>query len=71
MNHLSRIRVIWYPRSAGGRAFEKPLTLFEEYGFRPEAGGVLKLILIVLVKEAFYTKKAPDADHCGQFESLS
>ena len=26
---------IYYPRSAGGRAFEKPLTLFEEYGFRP------------------------------------
>jgi DNA-binding transcriptional LysR family regulator len=27
---------VYYPRSAGGRAFEKPLTLFEEYGFRPQ-----------------------------------
>ncbi len=27
---------IYYPRSAGARAFEKPLTLFEEYGFRPQ-----------------------------------
>ena len=26
---------VYYPRSAGGRAFEKPLTLFEEFGFRP------------------------------------
>jgi DNA-binding transcriptional LysR family regulator len=26
---------IYYPRSAGARAFEKPMTLFEEYGFRP------------------------------------
>ena len=27
---------VYYPRSAGARAFEKPLTLFEEYGFRPQ-----------------------------------
>lgn len=27
---------VYYPRSAGARAFEKPLTLFEEYGFRPK-----------------------------------
>jgi DNA-binding transcriptional LysR family regulator len=27
---------VYYPRSAGVRAFEKPLTLFEEYGFRPQ-----------------------------------
>lgn len=27
---------VYYPRSAGGRAFEKPLTLFEEHGFRPQ-----------------------------------
>ena len=26
---------VYYPRSAGARAFEKPLTVFEEYGFRP------------------------------------
>ena len=26
---------VYYPRSAGERAFEKPLTLFEEHGFRP------------------------------------
>lgn len=26
---------VYYPRSAGVRAFEKPLTLFEQYGFRP------------------------------------
>jgi DNA-binding transcriptional LysR family regulator len=27
---------VYYPRSAGGRAFEKPLALFEEHGFRPQ-----------------------------------
>ena len=27
---------IYYPRSAGARAYEKPLTLFEEFGFRPQ-----------------------------------
>ncbi len=27
---------IYYPRSAGARAYEKPLTLCEEYGFRPQ-----------------------------------
>ncbi len=27
---------VYYPRSAGVRAFEKPLTLCEEHGFRPQ-----------------------------------
>lgn len=27
---------IYFPRSAGARAFEKPLALFEGYGFRPQ-----------------------------------
>jgi DNA-binding transcriptional LysR family regulator len=27
---------VYYPRSAGSRAFEKPMTMFEEYGFRPQ-----------------------------------
>lgn len=27
---------VYYPRSAGGRAFEKPLIMFEEHGFRPQ-----------------------------------
>ena len=27
---------VYYPRTAGARAFEKPLTLFEEHGFRPQ-----------------------------------
>jgi DNA-binding transcriptional LysR family regulator len=27
---------VYYPRSAGARAFEKPFSLFEEYGFRPQ-----------------------------------
>lgn len=27
---------VYYPRSAGNRAFEKPLTLCEEHGFRPQ-----------------------------------
>ena len=27
---------IYYPRVVGARAFEKPLTLFEEHGFRPQ-----------------------------------
>jgi DNA-binding transcriptional LysR family regulator len=26
---------VYYPRSAGMRAFEKPFTIFEEHGFRP------------------------------------
>lgn len=26
---------VLYPRSAGARAYEKPLTIFEEHGFRP------------------------------------
>jgi DNA-binding transcriptional LysR family regulator len=26
---------VYYPRSAGARAFEKPFTIFEEHGFRP------------------------------------
>jgi DNA-binding transcriptional LysR family regulator len=27
---------VYYPRSAGTRAFEKPLTIFEKHGFRPQ-----------------------------------
>jgi DNA-binding transcriptional LysR family regulator len=27
---------VYYPRSAGSRAFEKPMTIFEEHGFRPQ-----------------------------------
>ena len=27
---------VYYPRSAGARAFEKPLAIFEEHGFRPQ-----------------------------------
>lgn len=27
---------VYYPRSAGSRAYEKPLTLCEEHGFRPQ-----------------------------------
>jgi DNA-binding transcriptional LysR family regulator len=27
---------VYYPRSAGNRAFEKPMTLCEEHGFRPQ-----------------------------------
>ena len=27
---------VYYPRSVGARAFEKPLTLFEVHGFRPQ-----------------------------------
>ncbi|HZW80540.1 MAG TPA: LysR substrate-binding domain-containing protein [Candidatus Deferrimicrobiaceae bacterium] len=42
---------VYYPRSAGGRAFEKPLTLFEEYGFRPqivqEASHWLTILLLI------------------------
>jgi DNA-binding transcriptional LysR family regulator len=26
---------VYFPRAAGVRAFEKPLTIFEQYGFRP------------------------------------
>lgn len=42
---------VYYPRSAGARAFEKPLTLFEEFGFRPqivqEASHWLSIIRLV------------------------
>ena len=27
---------VYYPRNAGSRAFEKPMTMFEEHGFRPQ-----------------------------------
>ena len=27
---------VYYPRSAGARAFEKPMTIFDEFGFRPK-----------------------------------
>jgi len=27
---------VYYPRAAGARAFEKPMTIFEEHGFRPQ-----------------------------------
>ena len=27
---------VYYPRSAGSRAFDKPLSLFDEYGYRPQ-----------------------------------
>ncbi|MFC5862978.1 LysR substrate-binding domain-containing protein [Acidicapsa dinghuensis] len=33
--HLRDEPFIYYPRSAGSRAFEKPLSLCEEHGFRP------------------------------------
>jgi DNA-binding transcriptional LysR family regulator len=44
---------VYYPRSAGARAFEKPLTIFEEYGFRPlivqEASHWLSILRLVEV----------------------
>ncbi|RXH55016.1 LysR substrate-binding domain-containing protein [Granulicella sibirica] len=33
--HLRDEPFVYYPRSAGTRAFEKPLTIFEAHGFRP------------------------------------
>ena len=41
--------LIYYPRSAGGRASEKPLTLFEEYGVRPEIVQEASRWLIILL----------------------
>jgi DNA-binding transcriptional LysR family regulator len=42
---------VYYPRAAGARAFEKPLTLFEEHGFRPhivqEASHWLSILRLV------------------------
>lgn len=42
---------VYYPRSAGARAFEKPLTIFEEHGFRPhivqEASHWLSILRLV------------------------
>ncbi len=33
---LRKDKFVYYPRSAGARAFDKPFTIFEEHGFRPE-----------------------------------
>lgn len=42
---------VFYPRTAGARAFEKPLTIFEEHGFRPnivqEASHWLSILRLV------------------------
>jgi DNA-binding transcriptional LysR family regulator len=42
---------VYYPRAAGARAFEKPLTIFEEHGFRPhivqEASHWLSILRLV------------------------
>lgn len=42
---------VYYPRSAGVRAFEKPMTIFEEHGFRPvifqEASHWLSIVRLV------------------------
>jgi len=42
---------VYYPRSAGSRAYEKPLSLCEQYGFRPqivqEAWGWLTILRLV------------------------
>jgi DNA-binding transcriptional LysR family regulator len=42
---------VYYPRTAGARAFEKPLTIFEEHGFRPnivqEASHWLSILRLV------------------------
>jgi DNA-binding transcriptional LysR family regulator len=42
---------VFYPRTAGARAFEKPMTMFEEYGFRPhivqEASHWLSILRLV------------------------
>jgi DNA-binding transcriptional LysR family regulator len=43
--------LVYYPRSAGARAYERPLAIFEEYGFRPqvaqEAGHWLTILRLV------------------------
>src|ERR1700675_873680 len=62
---------IYYPRSEGGRAFEKPLTPFAAWISTGDcAGGVLNSF-DSCCKTGDYTKKAPDAGHCSRFESLS
>lgn len=42
---------VYYPRSAGARAFEKPFTIFEEHGFRPiivqEASNWLSILRLI------------------------
>jgi DNA-binding transcriptional LysR family regulator len=42
---------VYYPRTAGARAFEKPMTIFEEHGFRPnivqEASDWLTILRLV------------------------
>lgn len=52
---------VYYPRTAGMRAFEKPLTIFEEHGFRPrivqEASHWLSILR--LVEAGFGVSVAP------------
>jgi DNA-binding transcriptional LysR family regulator len=52
---------VYYPRSAGGRAFEKPLIMFEEYGFRPQIVQEAShwLTILVLVRAGLGVSVAP------------
>src|ERR1700677_1380429 len=52
---------VYYPRTAGARAFEKPLTLFEEHGFRPQIVQEASnwLTILRLVEAGFGVSVAP------------
>jgi DNA-binding transcriptional LysR family regulator len=52
---------VYYPRTAGARAFEKPLTLFEEHGFRPQIVQEAShwLTILRLIEAGFGVSVAP------------
>jgi DNA-binding transcriptional LysR family regulator len=52
---------VYYPRTAGVRAFEKPLTIFEEYGFRPQVVQEAShwLTILRLISAGFGVSVAP------------
>ncbi len=53
---------VYFPRSAGVRAFEKPLTIFEQYGFRPNIVQEAShwLTILRLVGAGFGVSVAPE-----------
>src|ERR1700675_4303855 len=62
---------IYYPRSAGGRAFERPLTPFAAWISTGDCGRRPQTHLIVAVKEAITLRRLPTPATVASFESLS
>jgi DNA-binding transcriptional LysR family regulator len=52
---------VYYPQTAGVRAFEKPLTIFDEYGFRPHIAQEAShwLTIVNMIRAGFGVSVAP------------